>query len=180
MSYELDLKLQNLLANNIKPPMGYITEIDWNKTENNPKSCAHAERKILGKGLSRKQRKKTLSKINFFKSVMKISSTPTDKNLEELLSLVDEYFNAFKEKKITGKEFYSYFEVLNNIEMRIRRGEDFGSILKSIGMDAIEEIESDEYFYGLMLRANIITLKEYDDLCLKIEHRKNQLYFSEE
>lgn len=137
------------------------------------------ESRLYGKPLNKRTRRQSENKVEFIDLLIRIKTTCIG-NENYLTALVDEYFLQFMQKEISAREFGQYIKLLNQIEQRVLNGDSLTKILKRMGLDTIEEIESDQKFYDLAAMHKLITQKEYDDLCLKIERRKNQLYFSEE
>lgn len=117
MSYEIDLKIQRLLAEKQKPPMGYIAEVDWFKTEVDPRVCTAIERKIYGKPLSKKQRRKTWAKIEFFKTMHKLFLMTKNSTPSELEKRLDRDFEDYLNKNISTKEFGERFQKINMEEI---------------------------------------------------------------
>jgi len=177
MSYEVDIKIQNLLVNNTKPPRGYLLGVDWLKTFNDRKKCSKIEGAILGKPLSANQRKKTIAKIDFFKMCHRIKATANAMPDSFLTSLVDYYFKLYLNKSINQKEFGAYISILNEIEKKILRGESLGKILKHMGADSIEEIESDRKFYAIAYKNKVITEKEYKEILERTQKREDVILF---
>lgn len=120
MSYEIDLKIQKVLAEKKKPPMGYIAEVDWFKTETNPKICASIETKLYGKPFSKKQRRKTWAKIEYFKIMHKLFLMTKNSEPSDLEKRLDRDFEDYVNKNITTKQFGEKFQKLNMEEIQCK------------------------------------------------------------
>ena len=120
MSYEVDLKIQRVLSENQKPPVGYLKSVNWLKTERNPKICAEVERRLLGRPLSKKQRNKIIAKIEYFKITHIAKAQELSKKPTTLEEKVDYYFQLYMNKKIDVKTFGQKVQELKLEEIRCK------------------------------------------------------------